>query len=151
MKALVQRVSAASVTVSGQTVSTIGPGLCVFVGVGTHDGEADAALLADRIACSRIFGDDDAKMNLAITTTGGSVLLVSQFTLMADTRRGRRPSFVAAARPETAEPLIQKVVDHLRARGLTVETGRFGEHMDIDIQADGPVTILLDTKESRSG
>ncbi|HYC56100.1 MAG TPA: D-aminoacyl-tRNA deacylase [Candidatus Binatia bacterium] len=151
MRALIQRVHRASVRVSGEIVGEIGAGLCVFVGVGHDDTDADASLLAQRVANLRVFADDAGKMNLSLLDTRGQLLAVSQFTLMGDTRRGRRPSFVAAAAPEHANGLFEKFVADSAALGSGVATGRFGAHMDIEIAADGPVTLLLDTKESRRG
>ncbi len=151
MKAFLQRVSRAAVRVDGEVVGEIGAGLCAFIGVGREDGDDDAHALAERIANLRIFEDAEGKMNLSLLESGGALLAVSQFTLMADTRRGRRPSFGAAAEPTVAEALIDKLIDRGRELGLDVACGRFRAHMDIDILADGPVTILLDSKEKRSG
>ena len=150
MKALVQRVARASVAVDGERVGTIGKGLCVLVGAGHDDTEDDARTLGDRLVGLRIFEDADGKMNLSVADVGGSMLVVSQFTLMADTRRGRRPSFVDAAPPERAEPLIEQLVAYAREAGVEVATGRFRAHMQVELVNDGPVTILLDTKEKRS-
>lgn len=150
MRALVQRVRRAAVRVDEEVVGEIGAGLCAFVGVGHEDGEADAALLAERVVNLRVFEDPAGKMNLSLLDSGGELLAVSQFTLMGDTRRGRRPSFVAAAEPARATALIDHFVAAARAAGTRVATGRFGAHMMIDIGADGPVTLLLDTKEKRS-
>jgi D-tyrosyl-tRNA(Tyr) deacylase len=146
MRAVVQRVSQASVVVDGETVGRIGPGLLVLLGVGVHDEEEDAVTTAKKIAQLRIFNDADGKFNLSLEDVGGAVLLVSQFTLLGDTRKGNRPSFIDAARPEQAVPLYESVADHLRARNIPVETGRFGAHMMVHLTNDGPVTILLDTK-----
>ncbi|HYC00286.1 MAG TPA: D-aminoacyl-tRNA deacylase [Candidatus Limnocylindrales bacterium] len=151
MRGLVQRVHGAAVRVGGDVVGQIGAGLCVFVGVGHDDGEADAQTLAERVVNLRVFPDDAGKMNRSLLDTGGSLLAVSQFTLMGDTRRGRRPSFVAAAAPEHANPLFERFASEAASLGVGVATGRFGAHMDIDIHADGPVTLMLDTKESRRG
>jgi D-tyrosyl-tRNA(Tyr) deacylase len=150
VKGLVQRVSRAAVHVGEQCTGAIDAGLFALVGVGHDDDERDAATLADRIVGLRVFADAEGRMNLALRDVGGSLLVVSQFTLMGDTRRGRRPSFVAAAAPERARELIEHLVDEARRLGVTVATGRFGAHMDIDVRADGPVTLLLDTKERRS-
>lgn len=150
VKGLVQRVSRAAVQVGDECTGSIGAGLFALVGVGHDDDERDAALLADRMVGLRVFADDEGKMNLALRDIGGSLLVVSQFTLMGDTRRGLRPSFVAAAAPDRAKELIERLVEAARGLGVTVETGRFGAHMDIDVRADGPVTLLLDTKERRS-
>jgi len=151
MKGLLQRVSRAAVSVDGEVIGAIAAGLCVLVGVGHEDDEHDADLLAERLIGLRIFEDQQGKMNRSLVEIGGSMLVVSQFTLMADTRRGRRPSFVAAAAPDRAAALIERVVSVVRAGGIEVATGRFGTHMKIDIGADGPVTLMLDTRERRSG
>ena len=146
MRAVVQRVSRARVTVDrGRTpVGDIGPGLCVLVGV-THDDTAErAAKLADRIWNLRVMDDEDGVMNLSVADTTRSVLVVSQFTLYGDTSRGRRPSWLAAAPPEVAEPLVQQVVDELRRLGADVATGRFRAEMAVELVNDGPVTILLE-------
>jgi D-tyrosyl-tRNA(Tyr) deacylase len=150
VKGLVQRVSCAAVRVGDECTGAIGAGLFALVGVGHDDDERDATLLADRMVGLRVFADAGGKMNLALRDVGGELLVVSQFTLMGDTRRGRRPSFVAAAAPERANALIERVVEAARGLGVKVATGRFGAHMDIDVRADGPVTLLLDTKERRS-
>ncbi len=142
--------SRAAVSVDGETVGAIGAGLCVFVGVGCDDEDADADLLADRIVGLRVFADAEGKMNLSLRDSGGALLVVSQFTLLGDTRRGRRPSFVAAARPDQARPLLERVAACARGYGIEVAAGRFGAHMKIDIQADGPVTLMIDTREKRS-
>jgi len=150
MKALVQRVSRAAVVVDSERVAAISRGLCAFIGVAHEDGSSDAVALADRLAELRIFEDDAGKMNLSLIDTAGALLVVSQFTLMADTRRGRRPSFTGAAAPRHAEPLINEIVAHARARGLEVACGRFGAHMSVELCNDGPVTLMLDTREPRS-
>ena len=150
VKGLVQRVASAAVNVDGVCVGAIEQGLFALVGVGHDDDERDADLLADRMIGLRVFSDREGKMNLALADVGGSLLVVSQFTLMGDTRRGRRPSFVAAAAPDRAAALIERLVAKARALGTAVETGRFGAHMEIDLRADGPVTLMLDTKQSRS-
>ena len=150
VKGLLQRVRGAAVVVEGETVGEISAGLCVLVGVGHEDDEGDARLLAERLIHLRVFEDDAGKMNLSLRDTQGQLLVVSQFTLMGDTRRGRRPSFVAAATPERAIGLIDHLVDCARGAGVSVATGRFGAHMDIAIQADGPVTLMLDTRDKRS-
>lgn len=147
MRALVQRVSQASVTVDGRVVGAIGSGILVFVGVTHPDGEAEAAFLARKIAGLRIFEDEAGKFNLALADVGGSALVVSQFTLYGDARKGRRPSFTDAARPEYAEPLCQRFVELLRAEGVPVETGVFGATMAVQLVNDGPVTLWLDTAE----
>jgi D-tyrosyl-tRNA(Tyr) deacylase len=150
VKALVQRVARAAVHIDGECVGSIPDGLCVFIGVGHDDEPGDAELLGDRLLGLRIFEDDAGKMNLSLRETGGAMLVVSQFTLLGDTRRGRRPSFVAAARPEQAEPIITRLVEAVRAQGIEVATGRFGADMQIDLCNDGPVTLMLDTREKRS-
>ena len=154
MRALIQRVSQASVTVGGQVVGTIERGLLVLLGVGQDDTPADATMLAEKIAQLRIFSDEEGRFNYALADVGGSVLVVSQFTLYADTRRGRRPSFSDAARPEQAVPLIDAFCASLSSAGLPVATGVFGAHMDVALVNDGPVTIWLDSdtlREPRRG
>jgi D-tyrosyl-tRNA(Tyr) deacylase len=150
VKGLVQRVARAAVSADGDCVGAIELGLFVLVGVGHDDDERDADLLADRVVGLRVFADKENKMNLSLADVGGGLLVVSQFTLMGDTRRGRRPSFVAAAAPDRAAALIDRMVEKARALGVEVATGRFGAHMEIDVRADGPVTLMLDTKQSRS-
>ncbi len=142
-----QRVSKASVSVEGQVISTIKQGLVVLIGVGKGDSEPDACYLAEKIANLRIFSDEADKFNLSALDIGGEILAVSQFTLLADTRKGRRPSFTDAAPPEEAEPLIENFVQLLRAAGLKVETGRFRQNMLVEIHNSGPVTIFIDSKE----
>lgn len=146
MRAVVQRVTEASVTVDNEVIGKIGNGLLVLLGVGTQDAEADAAIIAKKIAQLRIFNDADGKFNLSLEDVKGAVLLVSQFTLYGDARKGNRPSFIDAARPEQAIPPYESVATHLRMRNIPVETGRFGAHMEVRLLNDGPVTILLDTK-----
>lgn len=144
MRALVQRVSEATVTVEGEVVGAIGPGLCVLVGV-THDDDADRSRkLAAKLAKLRVFDDDEGVMNRSVQDVGGEVLVVSQFTLYGSTERGNRPSWIQAARPEHAEPLVDAVVDELRAVGLTVATGRFRTTMAVALVNDGPTTVLLE-------
>ena len=144
MRAVVQRVSEASVTVDGEVVGEIGPGLCVLVGV-THDDGVDAALrLAAKLWHLRILDDDAGVMNRSVAEAGGQLLVVSQFTLYGDTRRGRRPSWVAAARPEQAEPLVDAVVEELRGLGADVATGRFRADMRVALVNDGPVTLVVE-------
>lgn len=147
MRAVVQRVTEARVKVAGKIVGEIGRGLMVLIGVSTNDTEVDAAWLADKLAGLRIFEDEDGKMNLACAEIGGSVLAVSQFTLLGDARQGRRPSFTMAARPELAEPLYEQVVSILRDRGLNVQTGQFRTEMKVELVNDGPVTMLLDSQK----
>ena len=147
MKALVQRVSHASVTVDGEVVGKIGSGLVVLIGVAAEDTEKDVSYLVDRVAQLRIFSDDAGKFNISALETGGEMLLISQFTLLADTRKGRRPSFTEAAPPQQAESLFNLFVERMRSTGLKVETGRFQAHMLVEIHNDGPVTIMLDSKE----
>lgn len=147
MRALVQRVSNASVSIEVQVVSAIKQGLVVLIGVGKGDSEPDAQYLADKIANLRIFSDEADKFNLSALDIGGEALVVSQFTLLADTRKGRRPSFTEAAPPEQAEPLIETFVQLLRAAGLKVETGRFRQNMLVEIHNSGPVTIFIDSEE----
>lgn len=145
MRAVVQRVSRAAVRVNGEVVSTIGPGLVVLVGVASADVPADATWLAGKVRTLRIFADDAGAMNRSVEDTGGSIMVVSQFTLLADARRGRRPSFVGAAAPEAASSLCDAVATALRDAGLTVAEGRFRAHMQVELVNDGPVTILLDS------
>ncbi len=145
MRAVVQRVSEASVQVAGEVVGQIGPGLAVLVGVKQDDTEADARYLADKTAHLRVFADAEGRMNLSLRETAGGVLVVSQFTLYGDIRRGRRPSYSAAAAPDLAEALYHRYCDLLRAAGLPVQTGRFGAMMTVRLVGDGPVTILLDS------
>ncbi len=151
MRALIQRVTRGAVRVEGETVGEIGAGLVILLGVGEADGEAEAAFLAQKIAALRIFSDADGRFNLSLLDTGGAALVVSQFTLFADARKGRRPSFVQAAPPERAERLVEGFAAALRGAGLRVATGRFGAKMAVEIHNDGPVTIWLDTDELRPG
>jgi D-tyrosyl-tRNA(Tyr) deacylase len=144
---VVQRVRSASVTVDGEVVGRIGRGFLVLAGATHNDGPEQVDVLARKIAGLRLFEDAEGKMNLSVADVGGAVLLVSQFTLYADARKGRRPSFVAAARPEQAKPLIDRLAGGLRDSGLSVETGRFGAMMDVELVNDGPVTLWLDTAE----
>lgn len=145
MRAVVQRVSRAKVTVNEWTSGEIGHGLLVLLGVGHEDTEADASYLAEKIAGLRIFEDADGKMNRSVVDVGGSVLAVSQFTLYGDVRRGKRPSFDAAAPPEQARRLYEFFVERVQAAGLRCETGRFQEMMQVELVNEGPVTILLDS------
>lgn len=146
MKAVLQRVTRASVTVDGETVGEIGAGLVALVGVAEGDTEQDARLLVEKAINLRIFSDAEGKFNLSLLDTGGAMLAVSQFTLLADYRRGRRPSFIEAAPPEQAEALFNRFVEMAEGWGVRVATGRFQQHMVVDIQNDGPVTIVLDSK-----
>ena len=146
MKALLQRVSAASVSVAGEVVGRIGRGVVVLVGVASGDTEKDARYLAQRTVNLRIFPDQAGKFNLSALDIGGELLVISQFTLLADTRKGRRPSFTDAAPPARAEELFALFVSEAKATGLKVETGRFQQYMQVEIHNDGPVTILLDSK-----
>lgn len=161
MRAVVQRVSRASVRVDGKTVADIGKGLLVLLGIAKGDGEADAQALVEKLATLRIFGDQQGKMNLSVTDlgpgpggeaggAGGSLLVVSQFTLLGDTAKGRRPGFDLAAPPEDARRLYGLVVERLKGRGLSVQTGVFGAHMDVELVNDGPVTLLLDCNSGRT-
>lgn len=147
MKALLQRVTEASVSVVGEIVGRIGQGLVVFVGVANGDTEKDAQYLAQKIVNLRIFSDEESKFNLSALDVKGELLLVSQFTLLADTKKGRRPSFSDAALPQQAERLFEYFVEQVHATGLKVETGRFQQYMHVEIHNDGPVTILLDRRE----
>lgn len=144
MRLVVQRVSSAAVTVDGRTVGRIGRGLLVLAGVEAGDGEDQVAAAASRLSRLRLFDDEEGRMNLDVRQTGGSILLVSQFTLAASTRKGRRPSFDRAARPEVAEPLLADLRERLEETGLVVEEGRFGARMRVDLANDGPVTFVLD-------
>ena len=145
MRAVVQRVSSASVDVDDERVAEMGEGLLVLVGVGHGDDEGSAVELAKKIVGLRIFEDDDGKMNRSLADTGGTLGLVSQFTLLADTRKGRRPSFGDAAPPEQAEPLFERVVEEARALGVPIVTGRFRKTMQVSLVNEGPVTLLIDT------
>jgi D-tyrosyl-tRNA(Tyr) deacylase len=147
LKALVQRVTKASVSVNAEIVGKIGHGLVVLVGVAREDTEGDAIYIAEKIVNLRIFSDEASKFNLTALETGAEILIVSQFTLLADTRKGRRPSFEAAAPPEQAEALLNYFIDRVVESGLKVETGRFQQHMLVEIHNDGPVTIALDSKD----
>ncbi|GAB4418082.1 MAG: D-aminoacyl-tRNA deacylase [Anaerolineales bacterium] len=144
MRALLQRVSSGKVSVDDQVIAQIGHGLVILLGIGQEDGEAQAVYLAEKIANLRIFEDEDGKTNLSVLDVGGEAILVSQFTLYADTRKGRRPSFVCAGAPEMAEPLVARFADLLNAQGVPTQTGQFGAHMLVEIHNDGPVTIWLE-------
>ena len=146
MRCVIQKVTHASVTVAGEVVGKIDDGFMVLVGAQEGDTEADARYCAEKIAGLRVFEDENDKMNLSLADVGGSVLLVSQFTLLADARHGRRPDFIQAARPEAAEPLCEVVKAIIEAKGIRVETGRFRTHMQVELLNDGPVTILLDSR-----
>ena len=148
MRAVVQRVQRAKVTVSGKSCGEIGAGLLVLLGMGQDDSEPSADYLAEKIAGLRIFDDEAGRMNRAVAEIGGAVLVVSQFTLFGDVRRGKRPSFDAAARPENAQRLYEYFVEKLRTAGLRCETGRFQETMQVELVNDGPVTILLDSEKT---
>ena len=149
MRVVVQRVSGARVVVDGETVGEIAEGLVALVGITHDDTVADARAVASKMAGLRIFADSERKMNLSLADTGGAALVVSQFTLYGDVRKGRRPSFVAAARPEPAQRLVDEVVAELRGRGINVATGRFGAMMEVSLTNEGPVTILLETSGGR--
>ncbi len=149
MRAVVQRVSEARVDVDGETVGAIGTGLLVLAGADHADTERDVVALADKLAGLRIFRDDEDRMNRSVVDVSGAVLVVSQFTLLGDVRRGRRPSFTEAARPEVAEPLVALLVDALRERGLDVAEGRFGAMMDVSLVNDGPVTLIVETRDGK--
>lgn len=146
MRAVVQRVAEASVTVEGAVVGQISRGFLVLLGITHNDTNDDVLWIASKIAGLRVFEDAEGKMNLALADVAGSVLLVSQFTLYGDCRKGRRPSFVDAARPEAAVPLYQAVAAELRGLGINVQTGTFQAHMDVRLLNDGPVTLLLDSQ-----
>lgn len=148
MRAVVQRVARASVRVDGETIGSIAEGLVVLLGVSTEDLDEDARWMADKVRTLRVFRDDESVMNRSIEETGGAVLAVSQFTLLGDARRGRRPSYINAARPEEADRLYRAFCEALRATGLTVETGRFQAMMEVELVNDGPVTILLDSRKA---
>lgn len=145
MRALIQRVSTATVEVAGEVVGQTGAGLLVLLGVGQGDGEAEARLLADKTAGLRIFADEEGRFSRSLLDVGGAALVVSQFTLYADTRKGRRPGFSAAAPPEQAAPLVLAYAEALRAMGVPVETGVFGANMRVTLVNEGPVTIMLDS------
>jgi len=145
LRVVLQRVKSASVAVEDEKISEVGPGLLLFVGVAVSDGEAEADWLAEKLAGLRIFNDEEGKMNLSVRDVGGEVLAVSQFTLLADTKKGKRPSFASAAPPEEAEPLFDYLCERLRASGVvSVKTGSFGAMMSVALINDGPVTIVLE-------
>jgi D-tyrosyl-tRNA(Tyr) deacylase len=147
MRAVVQRVREASVAVEGEEVGRIGPGMLVLLGVGREDAPEDATYMAEKVVNLRIFADEQGKMNRSLVDVGGSLLAVSQFTLWGDCRKGRRPSFVAAAEPGRAEELYEVFILHARSLGVTVATGRFQEMMEVSLVNDGPVTLLVDSKK----
>jgi D-aminoacyl-tRNA deacylase len=146
MKACIQRVSRAKVTIAGAVCGEIGKGMLVLLGVAASDEESDARQLADKVAALRIFEDQQEKMNLSLRDVEGAMLVVSQFTLLGDCRKGRRPSFDAAAPPAIAEKLYEMFVQYVSAHGIRVATGRFRQHMEVELVNDGPVTLLLDTR-----
>lgn len=146
MRAVIQRVEQASVSVEGEIRGQIGAGFLVLIGVEEGDGDADFKYIADKVPNLRVFEDEQGKMNRSLLDVSGEVLAVSQFTLLGDARGGRRPSFITAARPETADPMYERLVADWRARGIRVETGVFGAHMKVALVNDGPVTILLDSR-----
>ncbi len=148
MRAVVQRVKEAKIEVDGNVVGSIGKGLLVYLGVGKDDSEKDVEFIADKLVNLRIFADEKDKMNLSVLDVGGRILLVSQFTLYGDCRKGRRPGFDLAGEPETAERLYEKTIDAIRQKGIPVETGVFAAHMDVTSINDGPVTFLLDSKKT---
>jgi D-tyrosyl-tRNA(Tyr) deacylase len=145
MRVCVQRVSEASVEIDGKTVGVIGPGLLVLLGIGQSDTPAEVTQLVDKIVDLRVFADDQDKMNRSLLDIQGQMLVISQFTLWGDCRKGRRPSFVQAADPELAEPLYERFVDEVRGRGVAAETGRFGAMMQVHLVNDGPVTLVIES------
>ncbi len=144
MRVVIQRVRAGKVVVQGETIAEIGKGLVILTGIGPEDSEAQAKYLAEKIATLRIFQDEEGKTNLSCLDVGGEALVVSQFTLYADTRKGRRPSFINAAPPEIAEPLVERFAELLRQQGVPTQTGQFGAEMMVEIHNDGPVTIWIE-------
>ena len=147
MRAVLTRVKSASVSVDGKTIGSIGPGFLILLGITHDDTEAQAVKLADKLTGLRIFEDEDGKMNRGLDTVNGEILVISQFTLYGNCRKGRRPEFLNAARPETAIPLYEKFVSLVRAKGYHVETGEFGAYMAVDSVNDGPFTLIVDTKD----
>ena len=148
MRCVVQRVTEASVTVNGETVGAVGPGLMVLIGVSTEDTDADLKYMADKVPNLRIFDDENGVMNRSVLDAGGSILAVSQFTLYGDTRGGRRPSYIRAAKPDEANTMYERLVTAWRAKGIHVETGRFRTEMKVSLVNDGPVTILIDSEKA---
>jgi D-tyrosyl-tRNA(Tyr) deacylase len=144
MRVVIQCVKTGRVTVDGRTVAEIGKGVVILLGIGAGDGEEQARYLAEKIATLRVFGDDAGKMNLSLLNVGGEAIVVSQFTLYADTRKGRRPSFTDAALPDIASPLVERFAELLRQQGVPTQTGEFGAHMLVEIANDGPVTIWME-------
>ncbi len=149
MRVVIQRVREASVNVDGAVVGAIGPGLCLLVGVASDDGETDVTAVVEKTIGLRIFADDDGKMNLCLADIGGEVLVVSQFTLLSDVRRGRRPSFTSAAPPQVAAPLIETMISGFDDRGVSTASGVFGADMDVSLVNDGPVTLVLEVRGGR--
>lgn len=147
MRSVVQRVSRAQVTVAGEVTGRIDRGLVVFLGVGTSDDDSDVVYMAEKIRTLRVFNDSEDKMNLSLADVGGAMLVISQFTIWGDCRRGRRPSFVDAAAPENAEALYESFIARVRAQDIQVSSGRFRQHMDVELVNDGPVTLLLDSQK----
>lgn len=147
MRGVVQRVKNAKVTVDNKTIGQIGHGILLLLGIEENDDINDIDYLSDKVVNLRIFEDENGKMNKSLIDVNGSILVVSQFTLLGDARKGRRPSFIAAAQPEKAVPLYEKFVEIIRAKGINAETGEFGAHMQVELTNDGPVTILLDSKK----
>lgn len=148
MKAVIQRVTRASVEVDGQPIGTIGAGMLVLLGVAREDSELDVRYMIEKISALRVFSDQAGKMNLSVAEIGGALLVVSQFTLLGDTGKGRRPGFDKAAPPDQAQALYARVIDGLKGRGLRTETGVFGAHMNVSLENDGPVTLILDSRAS---
>jgi D-aminoacyl-tRNA deacylase len=146
MRVVLQRVSRASVRVEGETVASVGRGLLLVVGVADGDDAAESRRLAEKCAAMRIFADEEGRFNLSLTDIGGEALVVSQFTLLADVRKGRRPSFVAAAQPEVAEPLVDAFAEALRGQGVPTQTGRFGAMMEVELVNEGPVTVIVESE-----
>ncbi len=149
MRAVVQRVRRAAVNVGERAVAQIGPGLIIFVGVGRDDGEGEVGWMAEKIAHLRVFEDVEGRMDRSLLEVGGEALVVSQFTLYGDVRKGRRPDFTAAARPAEAEPMYQRFVRDLRGRGVPVQSGVFGARMLVELENDGPVTLIIETEDQR--